>query len=144
MQLYTIGFTKKSAAYFFDLLQQHDVQHLTDTRVSNNSQLAGFAKGSDLEFFSKTICQIPYTHDLDFAPTRELLSQYRKKEIDWFLYGLQTFFPEAWQKFVEPLNPTERKDILATYYERLKNPDPAIHMPAARNWIAGSGFFRRS
>lgn len=63
----------------------------------------------------------------------------RKKEIDWFLYGLQTFFPEAWQKFVEPLDPTERKDILATYYQRIINPDPAIHMPAARRWSIYEG-----
>jgi len=58
----------------------------------------------------------------------------RKMEIDWFLYGLKTFFPEAWQKFVEPLNIEERTDILAAYYQRLQNPDPKIHMPAARSW----------
>ncbi|MBX3640676.1 MAG: prolyl aminopeptidase [Nitrosomonas sp.] len=63
----------------------------------------------------------------------------RKKEIDWFLYGLQTFFPEAWHKFVDPLSPEERKDILAAYYQRLQNPDPGIHMPAARNWSIYEG-----
>ncbi len=58
----------------------------------------------------------------------------RKSEIDWFLYGLRHFFPEAWQDFVAPLSPLERNDILATYYRRLMDPDPAIHMPAARAW----------
>ncbi|SFI55387.1 prolyl aminopeptidase [Nitrosomonas sp. Nm34] len=58
----------------------------------------------------------------------------RKSEIDWFLYGLRHFFPEAWQEFVAPLSPHERKDILAAYYQRLMDPDPAIHMPAARAW----------
>lgn len=58
----------------------------------------------------------------------------RKSEIDWFLYGLCHFFPEAWQDFVAPLSPLERNDILATYYRRLMDPDPAIHMPAARAW----------
>lgn len=63
----------------------------------------------------------------------------RKQEIDWFLYGMQTFFPEAWQKFVAPLVPEERVDILRAYYQRLKNPDPKIHMPAARAWGAYEG-----
>lgn len=58
----------------------------------------------------------------------------RKSEIDWFLYGLRHFFPEAWHDFVAPLAPSEQNDILAAYYRRLLNPDPAIHMPAARAW----------
>ncbi|AKH37412.1 MULTISPECIES: prolyl aminopeptidase [Nitrosomonas] len=58
----------------------------------------------------------------------------RKSEIDWFLYGLRHFFPEAWQEFVAPLSLHERKDILAAYYQRLMDPEPAIHMPAARAW----------
>ncbi len=63
----------------------------------------------------------------------------RKKEIDWFLYGLQTFFPEAWHKFVDPLSFEERKDILSAYYQRLQNPDPGVHMPAAHNWSIYEG-----
>ena len=63
----------------------------------------------------------------------------RKKEIDWFLYGLQIFFPEAWQKFVGALDSTEREDILAAYYQRLKDPDPAIHMSAASCWSIYEG-----
>ncbi|SDH09440.1 prolyl aminopeptidase [Nitrosomonas sp. Nm132] len=58
----------------------------------------------------------------------------RKSEIDWFLYGLRHFFPDAWQDFVAPLSPLERNDILAAYYRHLMDPDPAIHMPAARAW----------
>ncbi len=63
----------------------------------------------------------------------------RKQEIDWFLYGLQTFFPEAWHKFVAPLSFEERKDILAAYYQRLQNPDPGVHMLAARDWSIYEG-----
>lgn len=63
----------------------------------------------------------------------------RKQEIDWFLYGLRHLFPEAWQTFVEPLSEEERKDILASYYQRLIDPDPAIHMPAARAWSTYEG-----
>jgi proline iminopeptidase len=35
---------------------------------------------------------------------------------------------------VAPVSPHERKDILAAYYQRLMDPDPTIHMPAARAW----------
>ncbi len=63
----------------------------------------------------------------------------RKKEIEWFLYGLRHFFPEAWNNFVSLLTTTERNDILSVYYQRLMSPDPAIHIPAARAWGAYEG-----
>jgi uncharacterized protein (DUF488 family) len=86
IKLYTIGFTGKSAQEFFELLEQNNVKKIIDTRISNNSQLSGFAKGRDLEFFAKRLCGISYTHKLDFAPTKELLGKYRKKEISWEAY----------------------------------------------------------
>ena len=63
----------------------------------------------------------------------------RKQEIDWFLYGLRNLFPEAWRELVAPLSDTERNDILSAYHQRLMNPDPAIHMPAARTWSTYEG-----
>jgi proline iminopeptidase len=58
----------------------------------------------------------------------------RAEEIDWFLYGVRRVFPEAWRGFVEFLPADERGDILNAYHRRLLDPDPAIHMPAARAW----------
>jgi len=58
----------------------------------------------------------------------------RASEIDWFLYGLRTLFPEAWREFAEFLPQPERTDLLASYYRRLSDPDPVVHMPAARAW----------
>ena len=84
--LYTIGFTKKSAEQFFNLLRDNDVKQLIDVRISNSSQLAGFAKGKDLEFFVKEICHIPYKHIIDFAPSKELLDQWHKQEVTWEEY----------------------------------------------------------
>lgn len=49
--LYTIGFTKKSAKKFFNSLIENNVKKIIDTRINNESQLAGFAKHKDLEFF---------------------------------------------------------------------------------------------
>jgi proline iminopeptidase len=63
----------------------------------------------------------------------------RKSEIDWFLYGLRALFPEAWDDFVAPLPAAERSDILRAYHRRLTDPEPAVHMPAARAWSVYEG-----
>lgn len=89
IQLYTIGFTHKSAAQFFGLLQQNGVTQLIDTRINNTSQLAGFAKGSDLAYFTKAIANIDYIHNIDMAPTKDLLEQYRKKQLTWEAYTVE-------------------------------------------------------
>jgi proline iminopeptidase len=57
-----------------------------------------------------------------------------RREIDWFLYGMGTFFPEAWRAFAEQVPERERRDLLAGYYRRLIDPDPVVHMPAAAAW----------
>jgi proline iminopeptidase len=58
----------------------------------------------------------------------------RKSEIDWFLYGLRTFFPEEWHAFSGHVPEAEKNDLLAAYHARLTDPDPAVHLPAARAW----------
>ena len=63
----------------------------------------------------------------------------RSSEIEWFLYGLRTLFPEAWRTFAEVIPATERGDLLAAYYRRLADPDPAVHVPAARAWSTYEG-----
>jgi proline iminopeptidase len=57
-------------------------------------------------------------------------------ELEWFLYGMRRFFPEAWQRFAEHLPAAERNDLLAGYLARLMHDDPAVHLPAARAWSA--------
>lgn len=86
ISLYTIGFTKKSAKEFFELLKKNNIKTLVDVRISNSSQLAGFAKGSDLIYFLDQIGSIKYRHITDFAPTKELLSDYRAGKVDWNEY----------------------------------------------------------
>jgi uncharacterized protein (DUF488 family) len=89
IKLYTIGFTGKPAETFFSLLKNSGVKKLVDTRINNVSQLSGFAKGVDLKFFAKEIANISYEHNIDLAPTKELLEKYRKKEIDWVQYEIE-------------------------------------------------------
>ncbi|MCW6036569.1 DUF488 domain-containing protein [Spirulina subsalsa FACHB-351] len=89
LNLYTIGFTKKTAEQFFTTLQKAGVQRIIDTRLNNVSQLAGFAKRKDLEYFLKTIGNIEYTHIVDLAPTQDILDQYKKQKGDWDTYETQ-------------------------------------------------------
>ena len=60
MQLYTIGFTQKTAEQFFSLLANSKVQVLVDTRLKPDSQLSGFAKGRDLPYFLKNLITCDY------------------------------------------------------------------------------------
>ncbi len=63
----------------------------------------------------------------------------RQSEITWFLYGLRNLFPEAWRTFAGAIPENERGDLLAAYYRRLTDPDPTVHMPAARAWSIYEG-----
>jgi uncharacterized protein (DUF488 family) len=89
MKLYTIGFSGKSAESFFEKLTKNNVKCLIDTRRHNQSQLAGFTKQNDLKFFLKKIAGIEYLHILDYAPTADMLKDYRAKKIDWVEYEIK-------------------------------------------------------
>ena len=62
MNVYTIGFTKKSAADFFERLRKSGAKRLVDVRLNNVSQLAGFAKKDDLAYFLRKVCRMKYVH----------------------------------------------------------------------------------
>ncbi len=84
MRLFTIGFTKKSAEEFFSRLQKAGVLRIVDIRLNNTSQIAGFAKESDLRFFLRAVAGIDYVHITDFAPTQEILDDFKKNKGSWF------------------------------------------------------------
>jgi len=58
----------------------------------------------------------------------------RTSEIDWFLDGIRAIFPEAQRQLAEFIPEAERGNLLTSYHQRLLNPDPAIHQPAAHQW----------
>jgi proline iminopeptidase len=60
----------------------------------------------------------------------------RKQELDWFLQHARNFFPEAWQRLIAPLPPSERDDILSSYYRRVFSADQTQAFSAALNWNA--------
>ena len=86
MKIYTIGFTKKTAKDFFEKIKKAQVKFLIDIRLNNSSQLAGFAKGVDLEYFLDKVCTCRYAHETIFAPTKELLDGYHAKKVEWEEY----------------------------------------------------------
>ncbi|MFM7418564.1 MAG: prolyl aminopeptidase, partial [Alphaproteobacteria bacterium] len=63
----------------------------------------------------------------------------RRDEVVWFLDGLRRVFPDAWAAFSELLPAEERSDLLGAYLRRLCDPDPAVHLPAARAWSQYEG-----
>jgi len=89
MEIYSIGFTKKTAEQFFGLLKKAGIKRLLDVRLNNVSQLAGFAKREDLAFFLKDICGADYVHETLLAPTQEMLDDYKKKGGRWEDYERQ-------------------------------------------------------
>lgn len=87
MEIYSIGFTKKSAAQFFGSLRGAGIERLLDVRLNNVSQLAGFTKRDDLKFFLAELCDADYQHDPLLAPTQSLLDDYKKRHRPWEEYA---------------------------------------------------------
>jgi len=86
VELYTIGFTQKSAREFFTKIREAGVKRVVDVRLNNNSQLAGFSKKDDLAYFLKEIADVEYVHVPDLAPTQDILDSYKKQQGDWSIY----------------------------------------------------------
>jgi uncharacterized protein (DUF488 family) len=86
MEIYSIGFTQKSASQFFGTLKANGIERLLDVRLNNTSQLAGFAKQSDLPYFLREICGAAYEHEPLLAPTQEILDAFKKRKGDWETY----------------------------------------------------------
>jgi uncharacterized protein (DUF488 family) len=83
--LFTIGFTKKTAAEFFDLLQSAGVRKVVDIRENPGGQLSGFAKYPDLAFFLDRILGAAYMREPRLAPSPEIRETYKRTR-DWQQY----------------------------------------------------------
>ena len=89
IELFTIGFTQKTARAFFTCLKDAGVRRVVDVRLNNNSQLAGFSKKEDLAYFLSVIGGIEYVHLPELAPTQDILDAYKKHKGDWGIYEKQ-------------------------------------------------------
>jgi uncharacterized protein (DUF488 family) len=83
MQVYTIGFTRKSAEQFFELIRSAGARSVTDVRRRPDTQLSGFAQARDLRYFVPKLAGISYRHELRLAPSTELLNDYRRHGLAW-------------------------------------------------------------
>jgi proline iminopeptidase len=63
----------------------------------------------------------------------------RPSEVEWFMHGMRLVFPDAHAAFRDFLPEGERHDLLGSYLRRLTDPDPNVHMPAARAWSTYEG-----
>ncbi len=85
MNIFTIGFSQKTAEEFFTLLIKNNVKKLVDIRLNNKSQLAGFANAKHLPYFLK-LHNITYEYKPELAPSKDLLNGYKNKTISWEEY----------------------------------------------------------
>lgn len=80
--LYTIGFGKKSAEDFFTIIRNNHVKHVIDVRLSNTTAMAFYTMRRDFPFLLKEICQCDVIYMPQWAPTKNILENYKAKESD--------------------------------------------------------------
>jgi uncharacterized protein (DUF488 family) len=114
MEVFTIGFTKKSAEQFFGALRRAGIRRVIDVRRNNSSQLASFSKRDDLAYFLRELCGVEYLHELLLAPTQELLDSYRKHGTAWESYEREFLGLMAQRRVEERLDPAlfEQRSVL--------------------------------
>ncbi len=79
---------------------------LLDIRLNNVSQLAGFAKRDDLRFLLKELCGTEYIHTPELAPTKEMLSLYKKGDMSWKKYEDQFLNLMSQRQIEKTVKPT--------------------------------------
>ena len=87
--VFTIGYAGKNARQFFSILTQAGIRKVIDVRLYNTSQLAGFTKKQDIEYFLQAIVDAEYIHMPIMAPTKQLLNNYKKGLTNWQRYEAQ-------------------------------------------------------
>ena len=64
----------------------------------------------------------------------------RKAELQWYYqFGASSIFPDEWEKFLAPIDPSEHADLMAAYYRRLTGDDKTVQLAAARAWSMWEG-----
>jgi len=59
----------------------------------------------------------------------------RESELRWFYqWGTSELFPDAWERYLEPIPPSERGDLIRAYHARLTSEDALVRTRAAKAW----------
>ncbi len=106
MEVYSIGFTQKTAEQFFGILKRAGIRRVLDVRLNNVSQLAGFSKRDDLRYFLGAICDAEYRHEPLLAPTQEMLDGYKKAKGSWQEYERKFLALMAERRIESQLDPS--------------------------------------
>lgn len=109
--IYTIGFTQKSAEKFYSLIRDNGITLMVDVRLNNVSQLAGFSKYPDVQFFLHEICHCKYLSDKQFSPEESTLKEYKGKKINWDEYVNQFDYTMSKRKINEYIQKRYSKAI---------------------------------
>ena len=64
----------------------------------------------------------------------------RRSELRWFYQeGASHIYPDAWEKYLAPIPPRERRDLIQAYHRRLEGRDRKARLEAARAWSIWEG-----
>ena len=63
-----------------------------------------------------------------------------ERELNWFYQdGASMLFPDAWERFLEPIPLEERGDLMGAYHRRLTHADRRVQARAAAAWSQWEG-----
>jgi proline iminopeptidase len=63
-----------------------------------------------------------------------------RAELNWYYqFGVSQMFPDKWERFLAPIPPAERGDMIAAYRRRLTGDDVAAQIAAAKAWSQWEG-----
>ena len=114
MNIFSIGFTQKSAEDFFELLKDNNIDCLIDVRLNPNGQLSRFAFEKDLPYFLDKLANgCKYAHRVDLAPQNELLKEVRTKGSE--MSKNYKLFEIEFNKYLE------EKSKIKNFVEQFKN-----------------------
>ena len=112
-----------------------DIEALKNMLEINNWLVFGGSWGSTLTLaYSQT-----YPKSVSEMVLRGIF-MLRKKELDWFYQeGASNIFPEAWEKFLEPIDIDQRNNLMAAYYKIFKSDEEEKKLSAAIAWSRWEG-----
>ncbi|MBA2610035.1 MAG: alpha/beta fold hydrolase, partial [Actinobacteria bacterium] len=58
----------------------------------------------------------------------------RPSEVDWLYKTIAPLFPEHYERFIAGLSTPEREQVVATYRQRVEDPDAGVRAEFARRW----------
>lgn len=112
-----------------------DIEALKNMLEINNWLVFGGSWGSTLSLaYSQT-----YPKSVSEMVLRGIF-MLRKKELDWFYQeGASNIFPEAWEKFLEPIDENQRDNLMSAYHKIFKSDNEEKKLAAAIAWSRWEG-----